>query len=86
VENRDRLTVLKEGLAGRILKDGVGCFLCDWAMKDLEKHGKLTDVFPEKNFDGSLLFPAKAKKIHLELEGLWSKDLEFLLPIIDSKK
>lgn len=83
---QERLTVLKEGLAGRILRDGVGCILCEWALKDLQENGRLTDDHPQKRYDGSPMFPAKSKKIHLELEGLWSKDLEFLLTMVDSKR
>lgn len=83
---QERLTVLKEGLAGRILRDGIGCFLCEWTLKDLDANGKLTDGYPQKCHDGSSMFPARAKKAHLELEGLWSKDLEFLLATVDSRK
>lgn len=73
----DRLSVLKERLAGRIRElPERGCFLCRWILEDLERHGKLTDVWPEKNHDGSVLFPAKGKLNHIWLEGFWSKDLE----------
>lgn len=47
-----------------------GCFLCKWILEDLERHGRLTDVWPEKNHDGSVLFPATGKLIHLKLEGI----------------
>jgi hypothetical protein len=78
---------LKAKLKPRIPnQDGVGCFLCKWIHEDLEKNGKLTDVHPPKNIDGSTLFPADGKKRHLVLEGFWGKQYEGLMPLVDARR
>jgi hypothetical protein len=67
---------LKAALRARSEKlPETGCFMCRWILEDLERHGRLTDEWPTKNHDGSPLFPASGKLIHLKLEGFWRKDL-----------
>lgn len=84
------LATLKDQLLDRVPKgpegEQVGCFLCKWALEDLAKNGKLTDVHPPKSIDGSSQFPAEAKKKHLIVEGFWTKALQFLAPEVDVKK
>lgn len=45
------------------------CFLCDWIVQDLEKHGRLTDWSPA---DGPTAlapaFPVGGKLLHLKIE------------------
>jgi len=73
------METLLEKLRGRIRSlPESGCFLCRWILQDLEKHGKFTDVWPEKNHDGSVLFPATGKIVHVKLEGFWAPELESL--------
>jgi hypothetical protein len=73
------MDLLKEQLKGRSERlPETGCFLCRWILQDLEKHGRLTDVWPEKNHDGSVLFPATGKVAHLKLEGFWNQELQAL--------
>jgi hypothetical protein len=55
---------------------GVGCQLCLFTLKDLEKNGELTKKTPDflVSSDGSMPFPADSKFRHLELENAPGRD------------
>jgi len=60
------IEAFKEALRQRI----EGCFLCRWILEDLEAHGRITNAKDLRPDGEKALFPAKAKRVHLELEGL----------------
>ena len=67
-----RLKILREQLRARVPNgDGVGCFLCQRILQDLED-GKISGVLPDAH--GNQIFPREGELAHLQLEGFMTAE------------
>lgn len=66
----DKIAAVKEKLKGRIVDlNGIGCFVCSWILRDLEKNDRLTST--ERDLNGQIGFPKESKLRHIILEGIY---------------